>query len=428
MTTRHQLRALPSDLVLAPVSRWPTTLPDESVRAVLGVSVDDRVEPFGAMSQPPEISIVMVTYNGLLFSRICFESLLASRSRTPFEVIVVDNGSTDGTGSYLAELERLDARVHVRRNGTNAGFGAATNAAVSHARGRIVVFLNNDTIVPDGTLDRIAQHLAHQDVGLLGAVTNRAGNEAEIETSYRTYDELQRFARDRAASHAGQTFDIRTATMFCAAVRRDVWDAVGPLDERYEVALFEDDDYAMRTRELGYRVVCADDVFVHHFGQASIGKLGPTGEYGLVFHSNRARWEAKWGKAWQPYERREKPGYRALVDRVRCVVCDVTPPGAMVAVISKGDNDLLQIDDRRAWHFPLGEDGEYAGHYPADSDACIAELERLRARGAQYLVIPATAQWWLRYYERFGDHLQSSYRSFGDEKSATVFALSRCEP
>jgi GT2 family glycosyltransferase len=418
----------PADLVLVPVSRWPTTLPDESLRAVLGTPLDQRVRPFVGAHDDPHVSIVMVTFDGLVFSRLCLESLLATTSPVGYEVVVVDNGSSDGTSEYLVELERLDPRVHVRRNRRNAGFAAATNAGVALARGKVVVFLNNDTIVPVGSLERIVNHLADPRVGLLGAVTNRAGNEAEIETPYTTYGELQRFARDHMQAHVGEVFDLRTATMFCAALRREVWDAIGPLDERFEVGLFEDDDYAMRARQLGYRVVCAEDVFVHHFGQGSIGRLGPTGQYGQIYHANRARWEAKWGVAWQPYERREKPAYRKLVEDIRRLVCEVVPPGATVAVISKGDCELLKFEGRRAWHFPQGDDGTYAGHYPASSEACITELERLRDRGAEFLVIPATAQWWLQYYGQFGDHLQTCYLALGDERSpATVFALSNVE-
>jgi GT2 family glycosyltransferase len=401
------LAPFPDDLVLTPVSRWPTTLSSESIRAVLDVPVDHRVRQRDGGQVTPQVSIVIVTIDGLVFSRLCLESLLACRTAIAFEVIVLDNASTDGTIDYLHDLSRRDQRVRVELCEQNIGFAAATNRGLSRARGNIFVLLNNDTIVVDGWLDRIVDHLADPRIGLLGAVTNRAGNEAEIEVSYRTFAELRRFARDRARANAGNLFDIRTATMFCAALRRDVWDAVGPLDERFAVGLFEDDDYAMRLRARGYRVACAEDVFVHHFGQASIGRLGPTGEYGSVFHANRARWEAKWGISWQPYSRRPAPAYRALVERFRRVVCAAVPPQATVLVISKGDGELLKLDGRLAWHFPQGPDGGYAGHHPANDDECLAELERLRAKGASYLAIPQPAMWWLDHYRRFAHYLRT---------------------
>jgi GT2 family glycosyltransferase len=413
-------------LDLTPISRWPTRLSDQSTQAVIGTPVDRRLRrPRAAPSSDPSLSIVVVAWNALAFSRLCLESLVGSRVSIEFEVVVVDNGSTDGTSDYLAALAALEPRVRVVSFAANAGFAAATNVGVARARGPVILLLNNDTIVPRGTLERIAAHVKSPGVGLLGAVTNRAGNEAQVATSYRTYGQLQRFARRRQLAHRGEVFDIRTATMFCLALRRDVWDMVGPVDERFEVGLFEDDDYSMRARRLGYRVVCAEDVYVHHFGQASIGQLGPTGEYGRVFHANRARWEAKWHAVWQPYDRRERPRYRTLVKRVRRLVCEQVPADATVAVITKGDGDLLELAGRRAWHFPEGEPGTYAGHYPADGQACIEELERLRARGAEFLVIPATSRWWLQYYEPFRAHLRRRYRTLGTDRSATIFQLSR---
>jgi hypothetical protein len=213
--------------------------------------------------------------------------------------------------------------------------------------------------------------------------------------------------------------------MFCAALRRDVWDGVGPLDECFEIGLFEDDDYALRVRRAGYRVVCAEDLFVHHFGQASLGRLGPSGEYGVLFHANKARWESKWGLSWQPYERRPKPSYQALVERCRRLVCGVVPSDATVLVISKGDPQLLNLEGRAAWHFPQNEDGTYAGHHPANDDECLRELARLRAKGATYLVIPAPAMWWLEHYGRFARYLQTQCWTV---LSTSDCAVVRCPP
>src|SRR5207244_2758369 len=162
------------------------------------------------------------------------------------------------------------------------------------ARGEVLVLLNNDTIVPPGWLAGLRRHLADPRVGVVGSVTNRIGNEAEIPVSYRTYGELLEFACARAAARARHAFEIPMPAMFCLALRRDVLERVGPLDERFGVGLLEDDDYARRVRGAGYRLLCADDVLVHHFGQASFGRLVPTGEYAALLRENQLRFAEKW--------------------------------------------------------------------------------------------------------------------------------------
>jgi hypothetical protein len=100
--------------------------------------------------------------------------------------------------------------------------------------------------------------------------------------------------------------------------------------------------------------------------------------------------------------------YARLVERVRSAVRDAVPAGASVLVVSKGDEGLLKLDGLRAGHFPQTVRGEYAGHHPADDAAAVAHLDALRAKGAQYLVIPATSVWWLEHYDGFRRHLEQT--------------------
>jgi GT2 family glycosyltransferase len=417
----------PATMVLTPISRHPTTLPAETIRTALASPLPVASDEGPAHGSRPttRVSIVVLTLDNLVYNTLCLTSVLANTHGLDYELIVVDNGSTDGTREYLRGLERAHAHVRIVFNDANRGFAAGNNQGLAMATGDVLVLLNNDTIVPPSWLAELLQHAEDPRVGLVGPVTNRAGNEAEITAPYHTYGELVTFARERHEQFEGTCFDLRTATMFCVAMRRDMFERVGALDERFGIGLFEDDDYSMRVRQAGHRVICADAAFVHHFGQASIGRLQQTGEYGTLFHGNRERWEQKWGVPWQPYDRRRTGEYRDLVRRIREVVREHVPSDTTAAVISRGDEELLKLDGLRTWHFPQSENGAYAGHYPADGAACIAELERLRAKGAQYLVIPATAMWWLAYYPEFGVHLERRYRTIWRQADCgALFAVS----
>jgi hypothetical protein len=118
------------------------------------------------------------------------------------------------------------------------------------------------------------------------------------------------------------------------------------------------------------------------------------------------------------------PGYRELVERVRSAIEANTPPEATVAIVSRGDELLLEFAERTAWHFPRNGDGGYAGYYPTDSTAAIAHLEQLRANGATHLAIPASSSWWLEHYDGMREHLEKRYEVvFDDPATATMFRL-----
>ena len=116
--------------------------------------------------------------------------------------------------------------------------------------------------------------------------------------------------------------------------------------------------------------------------------------------------------------------YHNLIVSIREIVRSTLPASATVAVVNKGDAELLKLDGRTAWHFPRNADGSYAGHYPATSADAIEQLEAVRAEGARFLIFPGTALWWLEFYGDFRAHMEAHYRVVAKEDEAfVIFAL-----
>jgi GT2 family glycosyltransferase/glycosyltransferase involved in cell wall biosynthesis len=251
----------------------------------------------------PKASIIIVTFNNLTLNRLCLDSIYARTAWPNFEVIVVDNNSTDGTPTYLKEAETIFPNLKVILNESNLGFAAGNNIGLRQATGDYLVLLNNDTVVTRGWLSNLIRHLhANREIGLIGPVTNSIGNEAKVDVDYTNLDDMASWAAGFVQEHAGMVFDIPMLAMFCVAMRREVFEKVGFLDERFGLGLFEDDDYTLRIKTSGFRVACAADVFIHHFGQASFKKLVENGKYQALFDENRRRFEQKWNMQWTPHQ------------------------------------------------------------------------------------------------------------------------------
>jgi GT2 family glycosyltransferase/glycosyltransferase involved in cell wall biosynthesis len=248
----------------------------------------------------PRVSIIVVTYGNWQLTRLCLDSVFRTALHPNLEVIVIDNASSDETPRCLTELARTHSALRVILNEENRGFAAANNQGLDVATGDVLVLLNNDTVPARGWVPRMLRHLENREIGLVNAVTNFSGNESRIEVPYTSLEDMPSFAEQYATRHDGESFDIHVAAMYCVGMRRDAFERIGPLDEAFRIGMFEDDDYSHRARLAGYRVVCAEDVFVHHFGQASFRKI-PEAEYEALFRRNRNLFEQKWGIAWRPH-------------------------------------------------------------------------------------------------------------------------------
>jgi hypothetical protein len=116
-------------------------------------------------------------------------------------------------------------------------------------------------------------------------------------------------------------------------------------------------------------------------------------------------------------------GNRDIVGPIRDMVATHVPPEAVVAVISRGDPELMQLEGRVAWHYPQTEDGTYAGYYPGDSTVAVGHLTALCRRGARYLLVPATGAWWLDYYGELRSHLEAHHELLVSDASCSLYRL-----
>ena len=122
----------------------------------------------------------------------------------------------------------------------------------------------------------------------------------------------------------------------------------------------------------------------------------------------RSLFEQKWAVNWRPPDGIPDPAYEQLKARVGATVQASVPAGAQVAVLSRGDDEIVAAAGSHAVHFPSTDDGSYAGFYPADSAEAVRWVEELRRRGCTHLVVPATATWWMQHYPGFRAHLAAT--------------------
>jgi len=256
---------------------------------------------FTRPSKKPKVSVIILAYNNLHISQLCLYSLYANRSYENVEIIVVDNASKDDTPTWLETFQKGQQDLKLILNKENAGFAGGNNQAARIATGDYLVFLNNDTVLPVGWIEGLLKYMKKDELlGLVGPVTNAIGNEARIEIDYHDPAGFEAFAARRVKKMKGKSFDIRMLAFYCVMVRREVYLAMGGLDERFGVGMFEDEDMAVRYNQDNKKVICAEDVFIHHFHGFSFSKLKQD-RYNSLFVENKKKYEEKWGRKWEPY-------------------------------------------------------------------------------------------------------------------------------
>ena len=152
----------------------------------------------------------------------------------------------------------------------------------------------------------LLRHLADESVGLVGPRSDNLGSSARIEVPADYESGLEGFARDLQHARFGESFDVQLLARLAIAMRREVYAAAGPLDEGYDLSLFEDADYCERVRSAGWRVICAHDTFVHRAPAMSAQRRFDSRQYNAMWDQSRERFESLWG-TWERHDDRVEP-------------------------------------------------------------------------------------------------------------------------
>ena len=224
------------------------------------------------MTSAPSMSIIIVSFNARADLERCLESLRAAAPATSHEILVVDNGSTDGSG----DAARRSPGVRVIDAGSNLGFARANNVGIRASSGENLLLLNSDTVVPAGAIDRLMAELAqHPDVAVVGPRLVDANGRAELSFG-RMIGPLNELRQQWQVRRGVDALTRRRqfpdwVSGACLLVRRDDAEAVGLLDERYFMYA-EDVDFCAAIRARGRRILFTPDVeIVHLKGRSAAG-------------------------------------------------------------------------------------------------------------------------------------------------------------
>ena len=251
-----------------------------------------------------DVSVLIVSWNSRELLGRCLQSLAS----TAVEVVVVDNGSTDGSAELVA---REHAGVRLIAESTNLGFAAAVNRGRRQASRRFVLLLNSDVEVRAGAIARLAAFLeSHDDYGAAGGRLIDASGDPQRGFNIRRFPTMASFAVDLLLIDkiwpgnpitrrylaldldASRTQPVDQPAAACLLVRRDLLERLGGLDERFHPAWFEDVDLCRRIAGAGWRIGYVADAEFQHLGGVAMRALGlPT--FTRIWYRNLRRYVAK---------------------------------------------------------------------------------------------------------------------------------------
>jgi GT2 family glycosyltransferase/Flp pilus assembly protein TadD len=239
-----------------------------------------------------DCSIIIPVWNKRELTERCLSELAKVTSGTSYEVIVVDNNSTDDTSEFL---DQLSGDIRIIRNSENLGFAKACNQGARAARGRFLIFLNNDTVPLENWLTAlVAEVTSHPDVGIVGSKllyeddTIQHAGVVFARAGLLPYHLYRHVHRDHPAVNRRRIFQSVTAA--CMLIRREIFETMGGFDEGFQNG-FEDVDLCLKVSDKGWKIVYQPLSVLYHLESQTPGRKAQE-------QANAIRFLSRWGQRW----------------------------------------------------------------------------------------------------------------------------------
>jgi len=223
-----------------------------------------------------DASVIILSYNNYAETTgPCLASLFENGDDKHCDIIVVDNNSQDGSAEKVAGAAGDRKGVQIILNKANRGFAGGNNDGARLAVGNTLILLNSDTIVPPGALEKLSALMrTERDWAMLGPVTNQAGNEQKIHTRGKTVSAVLKEGEQWCANSRGDAFPSERLDFFCVAIRKEVYDRFGGLDERFGAGYYEDTDFSLQVKKADLTMMFTEEAFIYHQAGKSFSREG----------------------------------------------------------------------------------------------------------------------------------------------------------
>lgn len=223
-------------------------------------------------------SIIIPCFNSLALTISCIESV--RKHSKDFELILVDDLSTDGTIEYLRKESITHRDTFCVFHEQNLGFSHSVNSGIDQSTGNFIVLLNSDTVVTPGWLESMCDTFPKAEkqfrisrVGAVGPVSNYAGGDQGIDAEKYSLEQLDHSAVQHRATYKNNMLLSGFLSGFCVMIRREVINDIGLFSTIYPHGFWEDNDYCLRMLLAGWNLVIDQSTFIHHHGSASFRTL-----------------------------------------------------------------------------------------------------------------------------------------------------------